>query len=91
MFISEVSGLWGVLLILVFHGLVSSGLFIIVGAFGVAVGGRRLILMLGVVEILRFMGVVIFILLFLNIGFPVSFGFLGEIEMFKSMRVSRVG
>lgn len=90
-FIGNVGVLWGVVLILIFHGLISSGLFVLVGVVRVELGSRNLILMIGVMGVLRFLGVVVFVLLFINIGFPISFGFLGEIEIFKSMGVYYVG
>nr|QEG77740.1 NADH dehydrogenase subunit 4 [Brentisentis yangtzensis] len=86
-----ISGLWGTLLLLLFHGLVSSGLFILVGVTSAKVGGRSLMLMLGVYELLSFSGVIVFSLLFMNMGFPISFGFLGEMELFKGMSVMSLG
>lgn len=71
----------GVIFMLLFHGFVSAMLFHLVGIVYHHVGRRRLMVCKGAVLIRRVLGVIFFISLIINIGFPFRGNFLAEIQL----------
>nr|WFF64449.1 NADH dehydrogenase subunit 4 [Pseudoacanthocephalus sp.] len=72
-------GLLGVFLVLLVHGVVSSGLFYLGGSWGGFYGSRSVIIVSGGLFMASGIGVLIFVLWSLNMGFPISGGFVGEV------------
>nr|YP_010258330.1 NADH dehydrogenase subunit 4 [Pomphorhynchus rocci]AFJ54214.1 NADH dehydrogenase subunit 4 [Pomphorhynchus rocci] len=77
------SGVWrGFLLVALMHGLVSATFFGCVGYLGESLKSRSVSVFKGVVSFYSGMGLLMVIILVFNMGFPISGGFLGELEVF---------
>lgn len=73
--------LTGVVAIVVFHGFVSMELFYLVGELYIWMGSRRLIVVKGVVFTTRMYRIFVFVVLIINIGFPVAGNYIAEVEL----------
>lgn len=67
------------------HGIVSSGLFSLVGILYEKVGRRRIFLIKGVISIIPCFAGFMFLLCVLNIGCPPSINLLGEIILYMGV------
>nr|YP_011002182.1 NADH dehydrogenase subunit 4 [Bolbosoma nipponicum]WPN89834.1 NADH dehydrogenase subunit 4 [Bolbosoma nipponicum] len=76
-----VSGWRGLLLVMLMHGVVSGGLFIMAGSLGDLCQSRSLILLSGAIDFLSVWGMMLIVGLVLNVGFPISGNMLGELEI----------
>lgn len=78
-------GLWGRLLIILAHGLCSSGLFCLVNLIYERSYSRRLYLNKGLLRILPSLALIWFLLLSSNIAFPPSLNLFGEIILINRL------
>nr|UTM92284.1 NADH dehydrogenase subunit 4 [Bolbosoma vasculosum] len=76
-----VSGWRGLLIVMLMHGVVSGGLFIMAGSMGDLCQSRSLLLLSESVDFLTIWGVLLIVGLVLNVGFPFSGNMLGELEI----------
>nr|YP_009121985.1 NADH dehydrogenase subunit 4 [Southwellina hispida]AIO11161.1 NADH dehydrogenase subunit 4 [Southwellina hispida] len=82
---SVVSGWRGVLIMSVMHGMISGGMFVLVGSLGDVFQTRSVLVLKGVVDFLGFLGILVVVLFVLNVGFPLSGNMLGELEVMMSV------
>lgn len=78
-------GIIGAYVIIISHGLCSSGLFYIVNLFYYQTGRRLLIFNKGIVNILPLLSIWWLILCIINFSFPISLNFIGEIFILISI------
>lgn len=71
----------GVMSMIMFHGFVSVLMFYFVGLVYENTDSRRVIVNKGVVSMVGLVGVVLFVVLIMNMGFPLSGNFIAEIQM----------
>nr|UTM92248.1 NADH dehydrogenase subunit 4 [Bolbosoma balaenae] len=76
-----VSGWRGLFLVMLMHGVVSGGLFIMAGSLGDLCQTRSLVLLSGAIDFLSLWGMMLIMGLVLNVGFPLSGNMLGELEI----------
>lgn len=78
-FSHSIFGLAGSLLLMYAHGLVSSGLFIVVGLIYERYFSRQLEYYSGLIAGMPLLGTLFFFILLGNFGFPLTFNFVGEL------------
>nr|UOF75865.1 NADH dehydrogenase subunit 4 [Moniliformis sp. XH-2020] len=71
----------GVLAMMVFHGFVSALMFFLVGKVYELSGSRSIMVNKGLVSMYGFLGVLFFLVLIMNMGFPFSGNFVAEIQL----------
>nr|WNX93935.1 NADH dehydrogenase subunit 4 [Moniliformis sp.] len=71
----------GVMSMMMFHGFVSVLMFYFVGLVYENTGSRSVMVNKGVVSMVGLVGVVLFVVLIMNMGFPLSGNFIAEIQM----------
>nr|WKY96615.1 NADH dehydrogenase subunit 4 [Longicollum sp. (in: thorny-headed worms)] len=76
---------WGVLVVVVVHGLVSMAMFSFVGGCSESKGSRSVVVLKGVVSMLSFSGALFMLMVVWNMGFPLSAGVVGEVQGFYYM------
>nr|YP_214841.1 NADH dehydrogenase subunit 4 [Leptorhynchoides thecatus]AAT64938.1 NADH dehydrogenase subunit 4 [Leptorhynchoides thecatus] len=82
---------WGLLILVLFHGFISAGLFIFVSLVGGYIGSRNVLLSIGVMSVMSFLGFLCLMLFLFNMGVPFGGGLLGEFEFFYSLFQSGLG
>jgi len=83
--LGSIVGINGSILIMFYHGIISSLMFWMIGVLG-WVKSRSLIVT-KLITFSRFFIVLVFLVLILNIGFPPFIGFMSEILMLKSVLI----
>lgn len=79
LFSLNTQGIQGAIFLMIAHGLVSSGLFFLVGFLYTRYGTRNIERYCGLVQVMPLYTVFFFIFMLANVGFPITCNFVGEL------------
>ncbi len=89
--IKEGISIEGGIIIMITHGWISGGMFILIGNIYTRYKTRINIYYQGLIQVIPIWSILIIIYMLGNIGIPISYGFIGEIKVLSGIRKENIG